>query len=58
MSQKLLKWLVIGVVAGVWTALYGLAEHHGDQAILIIFTILGAARVCSCEKPAGEVRHG
>ena len=57
MGRSLLKWAAVGVLAGVWVAVYELAGHHDGQAIWIVFTILGAAHACKCAQKAGEGNH-
>ena len=59
MGEQIIKWILIGIVAGIWSTLYVLAaDDHGHQAILIIFSILGAAHACKCAQRTEEARNG
>jgi len=53
MRDKFLKYLFIGIGAGLWSILYLWAGSFGEhaQATMLIFSIWGAASNCGkCQK--------
>ena len=58
MGQTLLKWVVVGILAGIWVVLYDLAGRHGEQGVLIISSIIGAGYFCKCNQREEATQNG